>query len=97
MSGFYSNWFKVNHPNAPNDIPQLRSGGFQPTFYFGGAQAPTVLHLKNTSQDITGKGFNRKTEFKHHSQGKHKGQTTKHHKHKNIHMPRHMSSLHKAM
>jgi hypothetical protein len=47
MSGFYNVHIKVLNPNMSNDIPQMRSGGFQPPFFFGGSQIPTTLGLDN--------------------------------------------------
>ena len=44
MSGGYNP--KVAMPNLSNNVPPLRSGGFQPPFYFGGSQVPTDLNLK---------------------------------------------------
>lgn len=61
MSGFYNNWFKVTHPNANNDIIQMKSNGIQKPFYFGGSQVPEVL---NTDlHKITGHGIKRKISF----------------------------------
>ena len=57
MSGFYNNWFKVNNPSSPNDIPPMESGGYQPPFFFGGSQVPVNLGLKHT--DISGGGYSK--------------------------------------
>lgn len=46
MSGFYNVHMKVLHPNKV--LPQMTSGGFQPPFYFGGSNVPTVLGLDNS-------------------------------------------------
>lgn len=40
---------KVAMPNLSNNIPPMRSAGFQPPFYFGGSQVPNDLHLKKGS------------------------------------------------
>jgi hypothetical protein len=61
MSGFYNNWFKVTHPTTSNDITQMKSGGYQKPFYFGGSQVPEVL--KEKSHEITGNGIKRKISF----------------------------------
>jgi len=52
MSGVYNNWIKVLYPNMPNDIVQMKSGGFQPPFYFGGSQVP--LYIKSDANQISG-------------------------------------------
>ena len=36
---------KVSHPSRSVDIAPTRSSGFQPLFYFGGAQTPINLGL----------------------------------------------------
>lgn len=61
MSGFYNNWFKVTNPEASNNITQMKSGGFQKPFYFGGSQVPEVLNEQ--SHKITGNGIKRKISF----------------------------------
>lgn len=45
MSYNYNFHPKVNHPFLSNDIPQLRSGGFQKPFFFGGSQVPSALGM----------------------------------------------------
>jgi hypothetical protein len=40
---------KVSNPTMSNDIPQMRSGDFQPPFYAGGNQTPYYLGLKGNS------------------------------------------------
>lgn len=91
MSGFYSNWVKVQHPNEV--FPQMTSNGYQAPFYFGASQVPEVLALdiheskhktghkvsQNNVQNITGKGI----------------QNTTIEKNNNIRIPRHMSSVRK--
>jgi len=91
MSGFYSNWIKVQHPNEV--FPQMTSNGYQAPFYFGGSQVPEALatdlheskhktsHKNSQSEvkDITGKGV----------------QNTTIDKHSNIMLPRHMSTIKK--
>jgi hypothetical protein len=61
MSGFYNNWYKVTHPNSSNDIVQMKSGGSQTPFYFGGSQVPETLGI-NTHK-ISGKRDKRKISF----------------------------------
>lgn len=90
MSGFYNNWFKVQNPNVPNDIPPMESGGFQVPFYFGGSQVPVNLGID--SNEISGSGIHRKTNFKPYIRGKGR-QCTDYSIGSNIHMPRHTSSL----
>jgi hypothetical protein len=41
--------WKVNHPNAPNNIVQMQSGGFQAPFYMGGSQVPYTLGIRGNS------------------------------------------------
>jgi hypothetical protein len=83
MSGFYNNWFKVNNPNTSNDIPPMESGGYQIPFYFGGSQVPINLNIP--MNEINGSG-NRKVNFMPTGKGIH-------HKHSNIHIPKHIGSL----
>lgn len=52
MSGIYANWIKPQYPNMNNDIPQMRSEGFQPRLYLG-SNVPYELGIKTTS----GTGF----------------------------------------
>jgi hypothetical protein len=88
MSGFYNYHPKVNHPNEI--FPQMESGGFQPPFFFGGAQVPTALGIKgngfqthhcvSTSVPTTGQGLT--------------SQKTHHEKHHRIIMPRYMKGIH---
>lgn len=54
MSGFYNNWVKVNNPTLSNDIPAMRSNGFQVPFYFGGSNVPTSLGLEKGSYSGSG-------------------------------------------
>ena len=35
--------FKVSNPNCSNNIPQMKSDGFQVPFYFGGSQVKEAL------------------------------------------------------
>jgi hypothetical protein len=41
--------WKVDHPNAPNNIIQMQSGGFQVPFFQGGNQVPQSLGIKGNS------------------------------------------------
>ena len=52
MSYSYLYQPKVSNPHLSNNIPQMRSGASQPTFYFGGAQAPTDLFLNHYKPSI---------------------------------------------
>ena len=45
MSYSYAYNPKVSNPNMSNNIPPLRSNGFQTPFFFGGSQVPTDLYL----------------------------------------------------
>lgn len=82
MSGFYNNWYKVNHPESVNDIPQMESGGYQKPFYFGGSQVPNTLktELHEIKEDKYKKDY-----FLPDSQGKGIQYTSGK---KNIHIPR---------
>ncbi len=48
MSYNYAYRPKVEHPHLSNNIPQMRSGGFQTPFFFGGSQVPVNLALPPT-------------------------------------------------
>jgi hypothetical protein len=52
-SGFYP---KVENPNLTNNIIQMRSNAMQTPFFFGGAQTPTDLGLKQGSFSGSGMG-----------------------------------------
>jgi len=39
-------YYKVEHPNVVNDIPQMRSNTQQPAFRAGGNQVPFFLGLR---------------------------------------------------
>jgi hypothetical protein len=41
--------FKVNHPYASNNMPQMRSGGFQSPFISGGNQVAYYLGVKGNT------------------------------------------------
>ena len=41
--------WKVGHPNAPNNIIQMQSGGFQAPFFNGGNQVPNTLGIRGNS------------------------------------------------
>ena len=41
--------WKVANPRHPNNIVQMRSGGFQPPFFLGGSQVPSSLGIKGNS------------------------------------------------
>jgi hypothetical protein len=41
--------WKVEHPNIYNDIPQMRSGGFQPPFIAGGNQTAYYLGMRGNN------------------------------------------------
>jgi len=47
-SGYYP---KVMNPTMSNNIPQMKSLGFQKPFFFGGSQIPSALGLTNTNLD----------------------------------------------
>lgn len=52
MSYSYAYNPKVSHPNMLiSRIPQMKSGGYQKPFYFGGSQVPTDLFLKKKQYD----------------------------------------------
>ena len=84
MSGFYANWFKVNHPNESNEITPMESGGFQTPFYFGGSQVP--VNLDPELHKIEGNGYT-KTSVMPELKGKGVAPVF-HHKQTNIHIPR---------
>ena len=57
MSNPYAYNPKVSNPNLSNNIPQMKSGAFQPPFFFGGSQVPTDLFLgKNQYNGSKGQG-----------------------------------------
>ena len=41
---------KVNNPKMSNNIPQMRSQGFQAPFYFGGSNVPNDLGMPNIAR-----------------------------------------------
>jgi len=45
--------WKVSHPSTSNNIVQMRSGGFQSPFYFGGSQVPINLGIQGNSGPST--------------------------------------------
>jgi len=45
--------WKVGHPHISNDIPQMRSGGFQPPFIAGGNQVAYYLGIKSNAITAT--------------------------------------------
>jgi hypothetical protein len=55
MSGGYNP--KVSNPNMSNSIPQMRSFMNQTPFFFGGAQTPTSLGLREGSFNGSGLGL----------------------------------------
>ena len=57
MSYGYNYQFKVLHPNLSNNIPPMRSAGFQPLFFFGGAQTPVNLDLQPSMFDGSHESF----------------------------------------
>ena len=61
MSGVYANWIKPQYPFMNNDIPQMRSEGFQPRFYFGGSNVPQDIGVSNST--IGGTGLDAKFKF----------------------------------
>lgn len=98
MSGIYNNWFKVQHPNASNDIPPMESNGFQKPFFFGGSQVPISLGIHDTNLHETGRGLKHHSKMNFLPDKKGKGiQHSNHHMQSNIHIPRHMGSLNKSM
>jgi hypothetical protein len=84
-SGIYNYRPKVDNPNKV--FYQMTSGGFQPPFYLGGAQAPIALGISTstpppisydfTSDKMAGMGL-----------GKRGIQETTHEKHTKIMLPR---------
>lgn len=88
MSGFYQNWYKVQHQDVPNDIIPMQSGGFQTPFFFGGSQVPSNLGLSDTNLNIKGSGYD-KVDFLPSKLGK-GVQGTGFVKSSNIHIPRSM-------
>ena len=49
---------KVEHSNVSNNNPNMKSGGFQTPFFFGGSSIPTDLFLPKTSyRGSRGSGF----------------------------------------
>lgn len=94
MSGFYQNWYKVQHPDSRNDITPMESGGFQTPFYFGGSQVPVNLGIDLHEQVGRGIGDYSKMNFMPIKKGK-RGQQTNYHMQSNIHLPRMMGSLSK--
>lgn len=92
MSGFYQNWYKVTHPDTPNDITPMESGGFQTPFYFGGSQVPTALKMDLHEQEGRGIGSYSKMNFMPIKKGQ-KRQNTNYHPQTNIHLPRKMQSI----
>lgn len=56
---------KVTHPNLSNNITQMKSGGFQTPFFFGGSQVPSDLFIpKNRYNGSSGSGFHKGTPSK---------------------------------
>lgn len=49
MSNSYAYNPKVEHPRMSNNIPQMRSEGFQTPFFFGGSNIPSDLFLARSS------------------------------------------------
>ncbi len=96
MSGFYNNWYKVQHPTQSNDIIPMMSGGLQTPFFFGGSQVPVNLDIDE--HRLTGSGIAdySKMNFMPMRKGIMR-QDTNFHKASNIHLPRHMGSLYKRM
>jgi hypothetical protein len=45
--------WKVANPRHPNNIVQMRSGGYQPPFFLGGSQVPSSLGIKGNSNTST--------------------------------------------
>ena len=53
---------KVSNPYMSNNISQMRSGGYQPAFYFGGSQVPEGLaqmYHSNTYEPVVKKRYKR--------------------------------------
>lgn len=96
MSGFYNNWFKVQHEDVNNNIIPMQSGGLQKPFFFGGSQVP--INLGISDNELSGKGIRHYGKVNFRPELKGKGiQSTYHKQHSNIHLPRQMGSLHKDM
>jgi len=87
MSGVYSNWVKVTHPNMSNNIVPMVSNGSQPSFFFGGSQIPSNLGIDDF--EISGGGYSKVIINPDNIRGKVK-QETNYRKHTNIHMPRNL-------
>lgn len=53
MNGIDGNFgitqFKVSHPNTSNNIPPMKSGGFQAPFIAGGNQTAYYLGIKGNN------------------------------------------------
>jgi hypothetical protein len=58
---------KQQNPDASNNNPNMRSGGYQTPFFFGGSQVPTDLFLPKTSYSgSSGSGFSKGSVSKTH-------------------------------
>ena len=52
---------KVNNPKMSNNIPQMRSQGFQAPFYFGGSNVPNDLGMPKIARGSSVKRSSYKT------------------------------------
>lgn len=84
-AGIYNYRPKVEHPNKI--FSQMTSGGFQPPFYFGGAQTPLALNLTTSKPDTTAYNFT-SDKMAGMGLGKRGVQETTHEKHTKIMLPR---------
>lgn len=95
-AGTYAYWPKVNNPNKV--IPQMKSGEYQPAFFFGGSQVPVSLGIK-VSGHTSGNGVytgtkHRKEKINVSGTGmRTKGVETTARKHDPTMMARHMPSI----
>jgi len=86
MSGFYSNWTKIQNPDFTNNNVQMQSGGSQVPFYFGGSNVPTALGID--AHIISGSGINSVKKYDFHPIGVGKIKQTTTISGGNIHIPR---------
>ncbi len=90
---------KVEYPNAPNNNPNMKSGGFQTPFFFGGSSIPTDLFLPKTAYSgSSGSGFSKGSVSKTHPSDldftTKKGDEVYHRKNHNIKIPFRLPFMH---
>jgi hypothetical protein len=90
---------KVEYPNAPNNNPNMKSGGFQTPFFFGGSSIPTDLFLPKTAYSgSSGSGFTKGSISKTHPNDidftTKKGDEVYHRKNHNIKIPFRLPFMH---